>query len=131
MTMPGRTYSSPAYRYGFQGQEKDDEIKGEGNSYAFELRMLDSRVGRWFSMDPYDEYPSPYLSMGNNPISLIDPDGGHTEDNYLIKANGSITVEKTNDKTDSFAYEDSKGNITNLGTFDKNSNGLIALPIFS
>lgn len=32
------------YRYGFQGQEKDDEIKGEGNSpYAFsENRVMDA-----------------------------------------------------------------------------------------
>ncbi len=28
MTMPGRKYSRTDYRYGFQGQEKDNEIKG-------------------------------------------------------------------------------------------------------
>jgi len=65
-----------SYRYGFQGQEKDDEVKGEGNSLNFELRMLDTRIARWFAIDPYKQYASPYLGMGNNPISMIDPDGG-------------------------------------------------------
>ncbi len=26
--------------------------------------------------DPYQEFYSPYLSMGNNPVSYVDPDGG-------------------------------------------------------
>jgi hypothetical protein len=26
--LPGRNYSSDAYRFGFQGQEKDDEVHG-------------------------------------------------------------------------------------------------------
>jgi hypothetical protein len=46
---------------------------------AFELRLWDGRLGRWLTVDPYYEFSSPYLGMGNNPISLIDPDGGSTE----------------------------------------------------
>jgi RHS repeat-associated protein len=66
------------YRYGFQGQEKDDEVKGKGNSYTSYFRQNDPRLGRWLSVDPKtNELPweSPYLSMGNNPISYIDPMG--------------------------------------------------------
>jgi hypothetical protein len=34
------------YRYGFNGMEKDDEVKnGKGNSYDFGARMYDSRLG--------------------------------------------------------------------------------------
>src|ERR1043165_2656899 len=40
------------YRYGFNGQEKDDEAKGEGNSYDFGARSYDPRLGRWLSVDP-------------------------------------------------------------------------------
>jgi len=74
--MPGRNMVGD-YRYGFQGQysEKDDET----GLNAFELRMYDSRIGRWLSPDPAGQYNSPYLGMGNNPISLIDPDGGMTD----------------------------------------------------
>ncbi len=52
MTVPNRSASSAAYRYGFQGQEKDDEIKGEGNSLNYKFRMHDPRVGRFFTEDP-------------------------------------------------------------------------------
>jgi hypothetical protein len=38
--------------------------------------MYSSRIGRWLSVDPYAQYWSPYLAMGNNPVSRIDPDGG-------------------------------------------------------
>jgi len=31
------------YRYGFNGHEKDDEIKGSGNSLNFGARILDPR----------------------------------------------------------------------------------------
>ncbi len=58
MTLPKRHGSTDTYRYGFQGQEKDDEVKGEGNFINFMFRMYDSRVGRFLSIDPLDsEYP--------------------------------------------------------------------------
>ena len=52
MLLPNRHESTNAYRYGFQGQEKDDEIKGEGNSVNYEYRMHDPRIGRFFTVDP-------------------------------------------------------------------------------
>ena len=56
--LPGRSASISNYRYGFQGQEKDDEIKGAGLSYNYKFRMHDPRIGRFFSIDPlYKEYP--------------------------------------------------------------------------
>ncbi len=42
----------------------------------FKLRDYDARLARWTTIDPYNQYHSPYLAMGNNPISKIDPDGG-------------------------------------------------------
>ncbi len=78
MEMPGRSYQSDDYRYGYQGKEKDNELKSNGNSYDFGARILDPRVGRWLSMDPLaDKYASvsPYSAMGNNPMNMVDPDG--------------------------------------------------------
>jgi len=76
MTMPGRQFNPEEYRHGFQGMEKDDEIKGAGNSLDFGARMYDSRIGRWLCPDPANQFIlSQYLAFANNPILLIDPDG--------------------------------------------------------
>jgi RHS repeat-associated protein len=77
MQMPGRKYSSSSsYRYGFNGKENDNEIKGGGNSIDFGGRMYDPRVGRWFSVDSKERsYESPYDYTSNNPTNRIDPDG--------------------------------------------------------
>jgi RHS repeat-associated protein len=64
--------SMAGYRYAYQGQELDDKTGME----AFKLRLWDGRIGRWLNPDPYGQFFSPYLGMGNNPISSIDPDGG-------------------------------------------------------
>ena len=73
MPMPGRQIvNGQPYRYAYQGQEKDPETGKE----AFQLRLWDSRIGRWLTTDPYGQHSSPYMGMGNNPISRIDPDGG-------------------------------------------------------
>jgi RHS repeat-associated protein len=75
--LDGRTVSG-GYRYGFNGNEKTNEILGEGNSYDFGARMLDSRIGRWMSSDPL-QHKSPNFSsynfVFNNPIIYKDPDG--------------------------------------------------------
>jgi RHS repeat-associated protein len=76
--MPGRNYNSNTYRYGFNGKENDDEVKGSDNSYDFGARIYDSRIGRWLSLDPLQsKYPalSPYHSFANSPILVVDKDG--------------------------------------------------------
>ncbi len=72
--MPGRNSNMNGYRFGYQGQFA--EVDEETGWNSFELRSYDGRVGRWMTIDPYRQYHSPYLSMGNNPVSQIDPDGG-------------------------------------------------------
>ncbi len=58
--------------------EKDDEVKGGGNSYDFGARMYDSRVGRFLSRDPREK-DFPFLSVfcyaANDPIRNIDFNG--------------------------------------------------------
>ncbi|UFH42349.1 RHS repeat-associated core domain-containing protein [Flavobacterium cupriresistens] len=79
MLVPNRHKSIDDYRYGFNGKEKDDEIKGgEGNHYDYGFRVHDPRVGRFFSVDPLAEKyagVSSYAYVLNNPIIFIDPDG--------------------------------------------------------
>jgi len=73
-----RTLQIDNYRFGFNGMEKDNELKGLGNSLDFTARMYDSRLGRFLSLDPlYKKFPSEsnYSFAGNNPIFNIDRDG--------------------------------------------------------
>jgi RHS repeat-associated protein len=107
MTMPGRSFSSNAYRYGFNGMEKDDEVKGSGNSYDFGARIYDSRLGRWLSMDPLQaKYPSlsPYNFVANNPIKFVDYDGKDfgvvllTKSNTIIITANFYTIDKKGKK---------------------------------
>ncbi len=77
--MPERNWSSDWYRYGFQGQEKDDEIKGEGNSLDLGERFYDPRIGRInYKIDPMAKsfpWNSPYTYAENDVIRSIDLDG--------------------------------------------------------
>ena len=78
--MPGRKFSADnSYRYGFNGKEKDDEVRGEGSALDFGNRSIyDSRLARFVSADPLSKsypYLSPYAYAANNPILFVDKDG--------------------------------------------------------
>jgi hypothetical protein len=69
---------SGGYRYGYQRQEKDNEVKGEGNSMNYTFRMNDPRLGRFFILDPLSKkYPhnSPYAFGENRVIDGIELEG--------------------------------------------------------
>lgn len=71
---PGSKGSKPTFSFGYQGEwaEKDRD-----NDWTeFDLRHYDADLGRWMVPDPYDQFHSPYLAMGNIPQQAIDPDGG-------------------------------------------------------
>lgn len=70
--------SCGTYRFGFNGKEKDDEVKGDGAQYDYGFRIYDSRLGRWLSLDPLQQkLPSwsPYNSFCDNPTYFIDKSG--------------------------------------------------------
>ncbi|HNP24982.1 MAG TPA: RHS repeat-associated core domain-containing protein, partial [Panacibacter sp.] len=78
MQMPGRTYQAGNYRYGFNGKENDNEVKGTGNQQDYGMRIYDLRAGRFLSVDPLvKEYPelTPYQFASNTPMQAIDRDG--------------------------------------------------------
>jgi RHS repeat-associated protein len=79
MIMPGRKFSTAnGYRYGFNGKEMDNEVKGEGAQYDYGFRIYDPRIGRFLSVDPlFQSFPwyTPYQFAGNKPIIAVDLDG--------------------------------------------------------
>lgn len=102
--MPGRQSNVGGYRFGFNGQEMDNEPKGNGNSYSFEYRVHDPRIGRFLSVDPlFREYPwnSTYAFAENRPIDGRDLEGREwdraTDDqgNTKISVNVNFSVDES------------------------------------
>lgn len=97
-----------SYRYGYNGEEGDPELKGEGNSYDYGNRMYDPRVGKFLSLDAYAaKYPSisPYAFAMNSPIVAKDVGGdsvlfyneagaciGYSHDNQRYKDKNLLVV---------------------------------------
>ncbi|MDO9184692.1 MAG: RHS repeat-associated core domain-containing protein [Bacteroidia bacterium] len=77
--MPGRSFvGANGYRYGFNGKENDNEVKGNGNQQDYGMRIYDPRLGRFLSVDPITKkYPelTPYQFASNSPIWGVDWDG--------------------------------------------------------
>ena len=119
--LDGRTISNGDYRYGFQGQETDDEIKGEGNSINYKYRMHDPRIGRFFAVDPLvDEYPmySSYQFSANQVTSSVELEGLESSDDQ----NNNVEV-KTNTETD---VDNPKYKLTaDIGFFSGNWTGQV------
>jgi hypothetical protein len=78
MQMPERNGSTGDYRYGFNGMESDDEVKGENNWYTFGDYGYDPRIVQRPCLDPLmAKFPwqSPYSTFNGNPIYFKDPSG--------------------------------------------------------
>ncbi|MDB5255542.1 MAG: repeat protein, partial [Chitinophagaceae bacterium] len=81
MAMPARTFNSSDYRYGFNGQEKVDEIT-PGHTTAL-FWEYDARLGRRWNLDPKPQAPlSNYACFANSPIFYSD----HQGDSLDVKA---------------------------------------------
>lgn len=114
MEIGSRTLHNEGYRYGFQGQEGDPEMKGQGNSVNYKYRMHDPRVGRFFAVDPLtSKYPhySPFSFSGNKVIAFVELEGleeakfnrqianrvapklGLTSDEFVKETNKATTVD--------------------------------------
>jgi hypothetical protein len=121
--MDGRTFSSDKYRFGFNEQEKDDEVAGAGNINAALYWEYDTRLGRRWNLDPkQNEVISYYACYKNNPIINID-------------INGDTPTPKEAAEISAHVYGDKKNGILSGGwmvsakkikdvNFNSSSNGL-------
>ena len=93
MTEPGRSWNAGDYRFGYTGHEKENDL-AEG-VYITEYRLLDTRLGRWLSVDPlWTDYPelSSYVYCAGNPITMWDPDGRGFNGGFSITNNTNETI---------------------------------------
>ncbi|MBO6517398.1 MAG: hypothetical protein JJ975_12695, partial [Bacteroidia bacterium] len=106
------------YRFGFNGMEGDEEVKGKGGSYAFKYRIHDVRLGRFLSLDPlFRNYPwnSTYGFAENSVVGFIDVEGleryyaadgrllGKTGDDPTIRIVNDYYVDQTEQALNSLA----------------------------
>jgi hypothetical protein len=64
------------YGFSFNGQEKDDEVSGAGNTMTATFWEYDARLGRRWNVDPVVKIEeSPYLCFNGNPILIRDENG--------------------------------------------------------
>jgi RHS repeat-associated protein len=96
------------YRFGFNGQEKDDEVSGVGNTMTAEFWEYDARLGRRWNLDPKPRIGiSEYSVFGNNPIWFMDPLGdtwinGYAKDKAKAEENLKTKQNELNSKQKSF-----------------------------
>lgn len=94
--LPGESCAG-GYRFGFQGQEQDDEVKRAGNSVNYKYRVHDVRLGRFLSVDPLvAEYPwnSPYAFSENRVIDGVELEGAEYVHYYVFLESNWTTVIK-------------------------------------
>jgi RHS repeat-associated protein len=60
-------------KYLYQGKSLQSELELE--LYDFHARQYDPQIGRFWGIDPADQFPSGYTGMGNDPANNIDPSG--------------------------------------------------------
>ena len=124
MTMPGRSYLSDIYRYGFNGKEVDKALSV--GDLDFGERIYDVRIGRSLSVDRLQhKYPGigTYNFCLGNPILFVDPDGKGVilldRGGYqvaVIKADGNIIASKGYEKSvEIHNYKDARDYLKNKG----------------
>ena len=102
------------------------ELEQETGYNEFELRRYDPQLGRWTSHDPYNQYSSPYIGMGNDWVNGVDMNGGGFED-FFRNASTGDTYWLGNNTSPS--WTDELGNVyENIGKHYFSS-GLDGLPI--
>jgi RHS repeat-associated protein len=125
MIMPDRKFVGPTYRYGFNGKENDNEVKGFGNEQDYGMRIYDPRVSRFLSVDPLTKrYPwyTPYQFAGNKPLWATDLDGleENTASTYVYHTpplaikfafRGTISFSGPGDKGDEKYFEGTYGQL--------------------
>ncbi len=119
--LAGRQYrnNGQQLKYGYNGKENDNDVKGEGNQQDYGFRIYDPRLGKFLSVDPLqNSYPwfTPYQYAGNSPIGNIDLDGLENYNYNLVNAKNAegkpvLRIESTGKEDDNLVDALIKANI--------------------
>lgn len=130
MLMPGRTLSTEDYRFGFNGQERSDDIKGVGKHNTALFWEYDTRLGKRLNIDPKPNASfSNYAVFNNSPILFTDLLGdtawdvkNRWDNNFIRQYRNTLstTINKFREEGKTFTCEDLGLDV--LMTFSKENN---------
>ena len=109
-----KNYYISNYRFGFNGQEKDQEIYNNQSTTTATFWEYDGRIGRRWNVDPeFKKMPeqSQYACFGNNPIYYNDPLG---DLKWHPDTRGNIIADKGDNEftLQNYIYSNSSSTIT-------------------
>jgi RHS repeat-associated protein len=87
------SFGSPENKFKYNGKEEQRREFSDGSGLEwldFHARYCDPQLGRWTSIDPLADrftHHSPYVSMDNNPVLMVDPMGMSTSPIYDQEGN--------------------------------------------
>lgn len=84
LVQSGTQGTPPENDYLHQGKKLQKELGME--LYDFHARQYDPQIGRFWGLDPADQFPSGYTGMGNDPANMVDPSGMWSEDHGVYTA---------------------------------------------
>jgi RHS repeat-associated protein len=94
------------------------------NLYDFHARQYDAQIGRFWGIDPMDQFPSGYTGMANDPANSIDPTGmkGVRSQTQLMHDNQSPRGDET---WDNYGASHGRGTAVAYNTEDLDESGFI------
>jgi len=120
--MPGRSFNAGSYRYGFNGQEKTNELVGSNNHYTAPFWEYNPRVVHRWQLDPRPNSSfSPYAIMQGNPIMFSDPMGDSVRSNQEGFNDINNALNLSLDNRSPFGFDQKNEVLTFDGNFDRKS----------
>jgi RHS repeat-associated protein len=91
----------------------------------FALRNYDAQIGRWVQQDPYQQFASPYVGMGADPINNTDPSGGVVIDPIKTLETVVVTATRAKPVTQGISVLSGLSNVTRLAGWAVKVSGAI------
>jgi RHS repeat-associated protein len=106
----------------YEGQLKNNYLYQGGYSELdedigwndFMLRNYDAQIGRWVQQDPFQQFASPYVGMGNDPINNTDPSGGVVIDPIKTLETVVVTATRARHVTQAASVINTLSNVTKV-----------------
>jgi len=109
LQIPGLCSASNSDNYTIEGNELQDAHNLQWVNFGY--RHYDVQLSRWNVTDPAEQYYSPYIYCGNNPINGTDPDGAACVTTWVIEIVKQLKLQRASELLNSRMLADSQSTI--------------------